>query len=301
MPRRFWTAIRSHRRTETWAGVAFLTPSFLALSAFIFFPLVYLLYLSLLNWNLLTPAQFVGFANFAHLLHSPYFMQAVQNTLVFTLGVIVLLIPTSFAAAFFLNSELQERAVYRAIVLAPYVFPLVASGIAWSLMFQPQSGIINWFLAQLHLTGPDWLSYSPWALVAIIIVTGWQYFGFYSLIFLAGLQGLPVEILEAAEADGAGGWRKFFHITLPLMSPSLFFALVILVIQSFQVFTQVFVMTNGGPGSSTTTIVFYLYQEGWQYFQIGRAAAVGVLLLFGLVTMTLLQVWASRKWVYYET
>ncbi len=285
---------------DTGAAVVFLGPSFLFLTAFIFFPLVYLFYISVLNWNLLSPPTFAGMHNYTHLLASPYFLNAVRNTVLFTVGAMVLILPAAFAAAMLLNVPLRERALYRSALFAPYVFPLVASGVAWSLMFQPQVGIVDWVLSKFGIHGPNWLSSGHWALIAVIIVTAWQYFGFYALIFLAGLQALPGEIMEAADVDGAGGLTKTLRITLPLISPSFFFAMVILVIGSFQVFTQVFVMTSGGPGSSTTTIVYYLYREAFQYFEMGRAAAVAVMLLLGLVVMTLLQLWASRRWVHHE-
>lgn len=291
----------SYQTREALTGFLFLSPSFVFLTAFVFIPLLYLMYVSQLHWNLISTSSYVGLDNYAHLFHDAYFTSTVRNTIVFTAGVMVLTLPTAFAAAFLLNMRLRERTFYRSAFLAPYVFPLVASGIVWTLMLQPQEGVVNWFLSLFGIAGPPWLNSGTWAMVAIVLVTSWQYFGFYTLIFLSGLQGVPRDVLEAADVDGVSGARRIWSVTLPMMSSSLFFATVILVIQSFQVFTQVFVMTGGGPDSATTTIVFYLYQEAFQFFQMGTAATVAVLLLMSLVVLTLLQLLASRRWVYYES
>lgn len=291
---------RSFQTKEGLTGVLFLSPAFIFLIAFVFIPLIYLFYVSQLNWNLISSPHYIGFANYRHLMSDPYFGQTVRNTIVFTGGVMLLTLPTAFFTAMLLNMGLKEKAFYRSAFLAPYVFPLVASGIVWTLMMEPQQGVLNWFLSLLNITGPAWLSSATWAMISIIMVTTWQYFGFYTLIFLSGLQGVPRELLAAADVDGASSFRRLISITLPMMSPSLFFATVIMVIQSFQAFTQVYVMTQGGPDGATTTVVFYLYQEAFQFFQMGPAAAVAVLLLLSLVLLTLAQLWASRRWVYYE-
>jgi len=276
---------RARVRRSLWEGeplvaLAFLLPSVVLLGIFVFYPLVYVVYLSLLKWDLITPATAIGLKNYAALLHDPYFLQALQVTVIISLASIVITLPCG-------------------VLLAPYIFPLVASGIAWSMIFQ-QDGVLNWALHHFGGLSPNWLGSSTWSVVAIVVVGVWQYLGYYTLIFLSGLQGIPPEYYEAAAVDGAGALVQARRITLPLLSPTILFATVILVIQSFQTFSQVYVMTQGGPAGATTTLVYYLYEVAFQYFQVGKAGAISVLLLLFLVGITLLQLLLARRWVHYE-
>ncbi len=298
------TVPRARVRRPLWEGeplvaLAFLLPSLILLGIFIFYPLVYVVYLSLLKWDLITPATAIGLKNYAALLHDPYFLQALQVTVIISLASIVITLPCGFLCAAFLNLKLRESPLYRGVLLAPYIFPLVASGIAWSMIFQ-QDGVLNWALHHFGGLSPNWLGSSTWSVVAIVVVGVWQYLGYYTLIFLSGLQGIPPEYYEAAAVDGAGALVQARRITLPLLSPTILFATVILVIQSFQTFSQVYVMTQGGPAGATTTLVYYLYEVAFQYFQVGKAGAISVLLLLFLVGITLLQLLLARRWVHYE-
>jgi sn-glycerol 3-phosphate transport system permease protein len=294
---------QAHRKWnwDTIGSWLYLAPAGALLLAFVFFPLAYVFYISLLRWNLISTPHWVGLGNYTALLGSPYFWQAVLNTLLLTLGTLVVTLPVAFLTALFLHGELSKRLAgfYQAAVLAPYVFPLVASGVAWNLFLQ-KDGIVNWALSLIHLHGPNWLASGIWPLISVILVTSWQFFGYYTLIFLAGLQGVPAELYEAAEVEGASGLQKIWRITLPLISPTLLFVIIILFLQGFQTFTQVYVMTQGGPNGATTTLVYYLYQEAFQFFNIGRAGAVSVMLLLVLLLATGIQLWASRRWVNYD-
>ena len=296
--------LRSRRwawpRRESLVGLAFLLPSLILLGIFVFYPLGYVVYLSLLKWDLITPASVVGLNNYAALFKDSYFLQAVQVTVAISAASVAITLPLGFLCAVFLNLKLRESALYRGILLAPYIFPLVASGIAWSMMFQQDGGILNWLIRHLGGSGLNWLGSSTWAVIAVIIVGVWQYLGYYTLIFLAGLQGIPPDYYEAAAIDGAGNLVQAVRITLPLLSPTLLFATIILIIQSFQTFSQVYVMTQGGPAGATTTLVYYLYEVAFQFFQIGKAGAISVLLLLFLVGITLLQLMLARRWVHYE-
>jgi multiple sugar transport system permease protein/sn-glycerol 3-phosphate transport system permease protein len=287
-------------RREALVGLAFLLPSLILLGIFVFYPLGYVVYLSLLKWDLITPASVVGLSNYAALFKDSYFLQAVQVTVAVSAASVGITLPLGFLCAVFLNLKLRESAFYRGILLAPYIFPLVASGIAWSMMFQQDGGILNWLIRHLGGSGLNWLGSSTWAVVAVIIVGVWQYLGYYTLIFLAGLQGIPPDYYEAAAIDGAGNVVQAVRITLPLLSPTLLFATIILIIQSFQTFSQVYVMTQGGPAGATTTLVYYLYEVAFQFFQIGKAGAISVLLLLFLVGITLIQLILARRWVHYE-
>ena len=287
-------------RREALVGLVFLLPSLILLGIFVFYPLGYVVYLSLLKWDLITPASVVGLNNYAALFKDSYFLQAVQVTVAISAASVAITLPLGFLCAVFLNLKLRESALYRGILLAPYIFPLVASGIAWSMMFQQDGGILNWLIRHLGGSGLNWLGSSTWAVVAVIIVGVWQYLGYYTLIFLAGLQGIPPDYYEAAAIDGAGNLVQAVRITLPLLSPTLLFATIILIIQSFQTFSQVYVMTQGGPAGATTTLVYYLYEVAFQFFQIGKAGAISVLLLLFLVGITLVQLVLARRWVHYE-
>jgi len=293
---------RAGRRTvdEPLVALAFLLPSLVLLGVFVFYPLGYVVYLSLLKWDLITPAKVVGLSNYAALTRDPYFLQALGVTLIISVVSLVVTLPVGFLCAAFLNQKLRESALYRGALLAPYIFPLVASGIAWSMMFQQQGGVVNWILRHVGGPAPNWLGSSSWSVVAVIVVGVWQYLGYYTLIFLSGLQGIPPDYYEAASVDGAGALLQARRITLPLLSPTLLFVTIILIIQTFQTFSQVYVMTQGGPDGATTTLVYYLYEVAFQYFQIGKAGAISVLLLLFLVGITLIQLVLARRWVHYE-
>lgn len=291
---------RRRPRRDALTGWAFVLPSVVLLGIFVFFPLAYVVYLSLIKWDMITPATGAGLSNYVGLFKDPYFLQAVETTAVISAASVLITLPLGFLCAVFLNFKLSESALYRGILLAPYIFPLVASGIAWSMIFQTDGGVLDWALRGIGASGPNWLGDSGWAVVAVIVVGVWQYLGYYTLIFLAGLQGIPPDYYEAAAVDGAGSLVQALRITLPLLSPTLLFATIILIIQSFQTFSQVYVMTQGGPAGATTTLVYYLYEVAFQFFQIGKAGAISVLLLLFLVAITLAQLLLARRWVQYE-
>lgn len=283
------------------AGWLFILPGLLSLTLFLFIPAGYVLYLSFQRWNLLTAnPQFVGFRNYIHLASSPDFQQAIANTVWFGLFLLLILIPLGLFLAVLLDMGLKGTRIYRTILFAPYVVPLVASGLAFSLMYNPDFGLIDQILALFHISGPDWLGSSTLALPSVIAMTVWQYLGYYVIIFLAGLQNISHTLKEAAAVDGAGAQQTFWRVILPNLSPSLFFASVICTIQSFQTFDQVYAMTQGGPAGATSTVVYYIFMQGFQMYNIGTASAASIVLLIFLALLTWLQVLFSRRWVVYE-
>ncbi len=283
------------------AGWLFILPGVAALTLFVFIPAGYVVFLSLLRWNLIdVNAQFVGLGNYVHLFASQSFQQALSNTLILGVGLIVILLPLGLFLAVLLDMGLHGTRIYRTVMFGPYVLPLVASGLVWTLLYNQNFGLINQVLAWAHINGPDWLGTNGFALLAVLIMTVWQYLGYYMLIFLGGLQNVSAALKEAAAIDGANDRQTFWHITLPALSPSLFFALIICTIQAFQTFDQVYVMTGGGPDGSTTTLVYYIFNEGFQMYNIGTAAAASMVLLILLVILTLLQVRLGRRWVVEE-
>ncbi len=292
---------RRRRSSNFVAGMAMLSPALIVLGAFVFFPVLYVAYLSLTSWDLISPApKFVGFQNYLDLAQSGDFLAALVRTAVFSGATAAIMLPAALFLAVLLNQEFKGRSIYRTVLSSPYVVPLVGSSVVWLWLYNPNYGLINYVLGLFGISGPAWLQSSSTALLSVIIASAWQYVGYYTLLFLVGLQSIPVELYEAARMDGAGSWTEFKSITVPLLTPTILFASTVSVLQSFQVFDQIYVLTGGGPANSTTTLVFYLYQQGFQFFHIGTASAVSVFMLLSLVTFTTLHLRFSRRWVHYD-
>ena len=280
---------------------AFLAPAMFFITVFIFIPAVYVVYLSLLHWNLLSShPKFVGLRNYLYLFHDSNFHTALLNSGIVSAAMVFIALPIGLGLATLGDLGLRGTRIYRTIIFSPYVIPLVASGLIWSLLFNGSTGLVNAVLHLVGIAGPNWLGTSPYALISVIVVTIWQFTGYYMLIFLGGLQGVPVALKEAARVDGAGTWRVFRSITLPAISPSIFFAVVVCIIQSLQTFDPVYVMTEGGPDGSTTTLVYYIFEQGFGMYNIGPATAASVVLLVILAVLTFVQLRVSQRWVVEE-
>ncbi len=275
------------------AGYVCLLPSLVHLGAFVFFPILFSLYLSFHSWDMLSKAKpFVGLSNYLSILASPEFQRSLVNTVYYSLGNIPLLIVTALALALLLNRDLAGKAFYRLAYYIPVITPIVAGSIVWMWLYEPHFGIVNFFLKAVGVPGPAWLRDPVWAMPAIIIMRVWKNAGFYMVIYLAALQGIPASYYESARIAGAN-WRQcHWYITLPLLLPTTFFILVISIIRSFQVFTQIFVMTQGGPMGATNVLVYYLYVEAFTNFKMGSASAVAYVIFFILLVLTLIQ-WKS--------
>jgi len=257
--------------------------------------------LSFMHYDMIAATgRWVGLDNYRALAADPIFWEAVAHTLELAVGTAVPLLTLAVFFALVLNRRVRGRGVYRTILFAPYVIPLVASSIAWIWMLS-SNGFVNEVMGLvLPVHGVAWLDSSAWALPGIMLVTIWQFVGYYTVLVLSGLQGIPHEIEEAARIDGAGEMRLAWSVTLPLLSPTLLFCLVVSVIASFRVFDQIYVMTGGGPGTATMTLVFYLYQQGFAFLNTGSGASVSVILLAGLMGVTWLQLHMARRWVIYQ-
>jgi len=288
-------------RREAVLGWALLAPSLLLLGTFVVGPVLLDLPLSFMHYDMIAATgRWVGLNNYRALAADPIFWQAVAHTLELAVGTAVPLLTLAVFFALVLNRRVRGRGVYRTILFAPYVIPLVASSIAWIWMLS-SNGFVNEVLGLvLPVRGVAWLDSSAWALPGIMLVTIWQFVGYYTVLVLSGLQGIPHEIEEAARIDGAGELRLAWSVTLPLLSPTLLFCLVVSVIASFRVFDQIYVMTGGGPGTATMTLVFYLYQQGFAFLNTGSGASVSVILLGGLMGVTWLQLHMARRWVTYQ-
>ncbi len=282
-------------------ALAYLSPSLLIFGVFVFFPLAFTAYLSFTKWNLVSPSgTFVGINNYVRLLtKDPLFWKVLRNTAVFSVTVVVVAMVLGLALALLLNRPLRGRSLYRAGIFSPYVTSAAAMALVWLWIFDPQYGLINSALKAVGLQGPEWLASTTWALPALIIMTIWRFVGYDMLIFLGGLQNIPQEMIEAARIDGARESQVFRHITLPLLSPTTFFIAVTSFITMFQAFETVYVMTHGGPVESTNMLVFYLYQNAFQFFEAGYASALAMVFFLIIIVMTVVQVKFSGEWVHY--
>jgi multiple sugar transport system permease protein len=240
-------------------------------------------------------ARFVGAANYSRLFHSPEFWGALKNTFIFALVGGPLTVGASLGAAMLVNAKAARfRGFFRTVYFIPFVTTLVAVSVVWRYLYHPQYGLIDYALAKVGVKGPDWLGDPHWALAAIILMSVWKNFGYNMLIFIAGLQSIPTELYEAAQLDGAGPLLRFRHVTLPMLGPTLLFVAVITMIGYFQLFAEPYVMTQGGPLGSTTSMVLLMYQEGFRWWRMGYAAALAFVLFGVMLLWTLVQARLQR-------
>ncbi|WP_443147223.1 carbohydrate ABC transporter permease [Paenibacillus sp. KACC 21273] len=276
-------------------------PAVIPLLVFWLGPLGYIFYLSFTDWDFMSPDKlFVGLDNYRYLLTNPEFYQALKVTALFGLGSVIPIMVGGLLLALLMNSKLRTSGIYRAFIFSPWVTPTVAVSIVWSWIFQPDVGYANHVLSWFGIAGIGWLQDSHWALIAILIVTLWKSVGWAMIFYLVALRNLPSDLLEAASIDGAGAWRSFRHITLPLISPTTFFLAVILTIQSLQAYDQINVMTQGGPAGSTRTLLYLYYQSAFEAFNVGEASSVAVVIILICVLLSGCSFLIGRKMVHYQ-
>jgi multiple sugar transport system permease protein len=278
----------------------FVGPSLLALVLFLLGPLLMSLGISLTSWDLLTPPRYLGLANYGELFHSSDIQDALRHTLFFIVGYLPIVLVLGLGLALLLNRPLRGLSLYRTAFFMPVVSSWVAVSLMWKWLLNPAFGLINYLLGLLHLPQPGWWADPHWAMPAIIIASIWKDLGFVMVILLAGLQGIDRSFYEAAQVDGAGAWVRFWRITLPLLSPSIFFVTVISLINSFQVFDQVWVMTLGGPAGSTSVVVEQIVRNAFSYGRMGYASALSWVLFAIIFAITAVQLVAQRRWVHYD-
>jgi multiple sugar transport system permease protein len=277
-----------------------MVPTLLGLFFFTVGPFLVAIYISFTSWSLFQGPVWVGLANYKKMFHDPLFWTSWWNTAVYTGFSVPLSMIIGLGIAVLLNRKLRGMAFFRVLFFAPMTIGVVASGLLWAWMFSPQYGLLNYIFHFVGLGPFRWLTSASTSLMSIIIVGVWRALGFTIVIFLAGLQSIPEALYDAAAVDGAGGWRKFHHITIPMLSPTIFFSTLIGVIMSFQVFEQTYVMTQGGPGNSTLTIIYFIYQNGFSYLRMGYASAVSVSFLLVIVMGTTLLLRFQDRLVHYE-
>lgn len=288
------------RRKRRLAAMLFLLPGFLGMLIFLFIPIGASLVLSFTEWDLLGVPKFVGGFNYIDLLSNADFRNALLHTLTFIVGYLPSVIFLSLLIAILLNSKVRGIVAFRAIYFIPVVSSWVAVSMIWKWLLNPQYGVINYLLSLIGIQGPMWLYDPNWAMFAIIITSVWKDLGFVMVIFLAGLQGIPKFYYEAANIDGAGAMAKFRHITVPLLRPTTFFVLIISLINSFQVFDQVWIMSEGGPAGATSVIVEQIYKNAFSYYKMGYASAMSWVLFIIILTITIIQNRLQKRWIDYE-
>ncbi len=275
---------------DKWSTFVLLSPWIVTFIAFSLYPVAYSLYLSFTKYNPLAgqAPRFIGLSNYLGILNDPAFWQAVKNTVIFVVGTIPVTTGIAIILAVFLNQRIRFRSFFRASYFVPVMTSVVVISTIFTYIYSP-FGLLNSFLNLFGLPGRNWLLSTEFALPAIMVMMIWASFGYYTVLFLAGLQNIPQEIYESAEIDGANSVQQFFRITLPLLRPMLIFALVINTIRSFQIFSQIFVMTQGGPLGSTRTVVYYLYTMGFQKFKMGYASGIAYLLFLIILVFSVIQ------------
>jgi len=293
----YWTM----RRRDELAGWLFVAPQVAGIVAFVIVPLGLVVWYSLHEWNVLAGTfDFVGAANYQALADDPRLGPALRATGFFSAGLVVLNLSLALFLAVLLNQKLRGTVVFRTLFFSPVVVTLVAWTIVWGFLLQDNGGV-NGFLGLLGIDGPNWLRGDTTAMISVIVVQLFKGVGLNMVLFLAALQGVPAELYEAARIDGASTWARFRLVTVPLISPTILLTSILTVVGSLQVFAQIAVLTQGGPGTSTTVLVYYLYQQAFQFHHFSYGATISLLLFAIVLALTVLQWRMRRKWVFHES
>lgn len=298
--RKAW--FQSLRGKEALNFYLFVTPWLVGFLIFTFLPIIAAFLLGFMNYDMVIPPTWVGLANFQELFSDPLFFTSMSNTLYIVIFAVPLGMIAAFLMALLLNQKVRGMAFYRTAYYIPSIVPAVASAALWLYVLQPQWGLLNSLLSAINIQGPGWMASEVWSKPAIIMLMVWGCGG-TMIIYLAGLQDVPKEYYEAAEIDGAGWFRKFTNVTLPLMTPTIFFNLVMGIIGTFQIFSVVFVLTDGmgGPVNSTLVYLIYLYRNAFNYFRMGYSSAMAWVLFVIILILTLVAFRSARYWVFYES
>lgn len=284
---------------ESLSGLLFASPFLVGFTVFIAYPMIYSIVLLFQNWDLLTPPVYVGLSNLAKLFRDPVANLSLYNTAYYTILAVPIQLVISFVLAMALNQRIKGRSFYRAAFYMPMIVPVVASAVVWQRVFHPEFGLLNDVLGWFGLAPRKWLWEPSLAKPAFILMSFWM-IGRQMVIFIAGLQNIPQSLTEAASIDGAGRLRQIRHIVIPLMTPIIFYNMVMAIIASFQIFAPAMLMTDGGPQNATLFAVLNIYRNAFQYYNMGYASALAWELFTIVVGFTITQFYVSRRWVYYE-
>lgn len=294
---------RSRRATRRWSlePTLFIGPALLLNLVFFMIPVLFSFYLSFAEWNLMNPAtHLVGLKNYVSVLKDPVFRLAFRNTIVYVLGTVPVSTVLGLGLAVLVEGLARGKRFYRFLFFTPVVTSIAVVGVVWSLMLSQQNGLVNILLGSVGIKGPNWLMEPGSAMWALILVGIWKSFGYNMVLYIPGLKGIDKQVYEAAQMDGAGRWHQFWHITLPLLSPVTFFVLMVSLINSFQVFASVQVMTRGGPNNATNMLAHLVWEEAFRFFDAGRASAAATLLFLVMALLTVLQLRFGKHAVHYR-
>lgn len=294
--------MKCKKRDWKYSGnvLLFVVPALIPLVVFWIYPILRSLFISFTNWDYMSPTyDFVFLDNFISLFHDSRFYDALLNTLVFTVGTLVPTLAGGLLLALLLQKNFRGSGVYKFILFSPWITPTVAISIVWVWIFEPDTGIANAVLNFFHLPGLDWIQSSDTALLAVIIVTVWKSIGYAMIFYLSALEKVPSELYEACGLDGARKWQRFRDITIPSISPTTFFLMIITMVNSLQAYDQIQILTQGGPSGSTKTLLYMYYQLGFEEFDMGQATAVAMVMIVLTVLLSAIQFRASKKWVHY--
>ncbi|MDO4328066.1 MAG: sugar ABC transporter permease [Lachnospiraceae bacterium] len=290
-------------RRDTIAGCLFIAPSFLGFVLFSFLPLVLTIVLSFSQWELVTGLkgiQFAGLENYKELIGDPVFKESLKNNILFAVWALPALMILGLLGAILIDDFTFGKKLFKTIYFLPYISSAVAVATVWRVVFQPSYGPINSFLFSMGMENPPkWLADPNWALFTITLMFIWQNIGYYILVYITGLQAIPQDIYEAADIDGATKWQKVRYLTVPLVSPTTFFLFVTGMISTFKIFDAIQILTQGGPGTSSSVLVHYLYKASFEYYKIGYGSAISIVLFLVVVLITIIQWGGQKKWVNY--
>lgn len=287
-------------RRDSLAGYLFIAPQMIGITVFVLIPLGLVFWYSLHEWNVLAQTfRFQGLGNYQTLLSDPGLPQVLGATAIFSVGLVIFNMSLALLLAVLLDQKLKGITLYRTLFFSPVVVSLVAWTIVWGFLLQNNGGI-NALLATFGIEGPNWLRHPTTAMISVIVVQVFKNVGLNMVLFLAALQGVPRELYEAARVDGTPAFKRFTRITLPMISPTVLLTSIITIVGSLQVFAQIAVLTQGGPGMSTTVLVYYLYQQAFQFHKFGYGATLSILLFVVVAVLTFIQWQMRRKLVFYE-
>lgn len=292
---KFQNLLQNIFNNERIAGWVFILPALLGTLIFIVIPVICSFGLSFTKWDLLNPIRFVGLDNYKEIFSEALFFKIFWNTVVFAISTSVLGVIIPLILACILNSKIRGSEFYKTAYFLPFITPMIVIGVVWEWIFDPNIGLLNHIL-HLHI---NWLYDTHFAMPALIIVSVWKLIGYNMVIFLSSLSGISQSMFEAAKIDGATPFQIFKNVTIPLLSPSIFFVVIITAISSFQVFDLIYLMTQGGPLDSTNVLVYAIYKNAFEYFNVGKASAIAYVLFFIILVLTLVQ-WSLRKKLVYN-
>ncbi|MDQ6795341.1 MAG: sugar ABC transporter permease [Chloroflexota bacterium] len=289
-------------RREAATGYLFILPVFVGFLLFVLGPVIAAVALSLTRYDLITPPTFVGLSNYQRMFADPRLLTTYANTVIYVIAAVVLMNVLGLGLAVLLNRHLPFglRSLLRSAYFFPSLVGLAYVSIIWQALFQPDVGVMNYYLTELGGPRIPWSSSTAWAIPSVVIVDVWKNVGFGMLIFLAALQDVPKEIVEAAQVDGASPWSVFRRVTIPMISPAIFFNVTLTIVGAFQIFESIVVLTGGGPADASRSVVMYIYEQAFQNFRIGYGSAIAVTLFVIIMVVTIIQFRLRRSWVYYE-